>query len=78
MQNCIYLGGLEKYLHNISIRENNLGHPDGYAIVARFPRNANDCLVDGNQFLQVAGKGLVHNVIMDETRQNIRRMNRPY
>ena len=78
MQRCIYLGGLAKYLHNISIRENNLGHPNGIAIVAYSPCTVNDCLIDGNQFLQVEGKDLVYNVIMDESRQNIRRMNRPY
>lgn len=78
MQTGIYLGGLAKWMHLIGIHYNNIGHPDGFGIHARFPLDANDCWITGNQFLQADGKALVYNVEMDESQQQIRRMDRPY
>ena len=78
MQTGIYLGGKAKWMHLIGIHQNNIGHPDGYAIHARFPLDANDCGITNNQFLQADGVALTHNVVMDESQQQIRRVPRPY
>ena len=75
----ILISGKAQYKNLIQITHNHIGHPAGHAILCTSePLSRNRCLVLGNQFMQVEGQALTHNVYVDLAEQQVVRVPRQF